>query len=295
MSGFTSGGVTSDIAPEFSDTVSTITLAQVLAAIDHTKLTFSSDEDPVAAVRQLCREAVANQFYAVCVRPAHVKLACRELEGTEVKVATVIGFPAEKVLLENEKLTPTVGGFALEDKLLEIHECFSSGLADGLVPDEFDLVMNISQFKKEMAEASLKGISEKSVLLESHLSNTVDEFSRIRDAAQGRPVKVIIETDLLSDLEIIIATQCCAKANVAMVKTSTGMITGGVGATEHAVALIAKTLNERGESSRMGIKASGGVKTLTQAQRMLALGATRLGTSSGVEIARGVQGDTQTY
>ena len=278
-----------------SDTVETISLAQVLAAIDHTKLTFSSQEDPLAAIGQLCREAVTNQFYAVCVRPVHVKLACRELEGTEVKVATVIGFPREKVLLENEKINPTVGGFALEDKLMEVHECFASGLADGLVPDEFDLVMNISQFKQEIAQAFPEGIAEKSVLLESHLANTVQEFSKIRDAAQGRPVKVIIETDLLSDLEITIATQCCARAKVAMVKTSTGMITGGVGATEHAVALIAKTLKDCGELGHIGIKASGGVKTFTQAQRMLALGATRLGTSSGVDIALGVLGDTQSY
>jgi deoxyribose-phosphate aldolase len=287
MSGFTSGGVTSDIAPEFS---AQITVEQVLAAIDHTKLTFSSDEDPIAAVRKLCREAVSHHFYAVCVRPAHVKLACDELEGTEVKVATVIGFPVEKVLLENETVTPTVGGFSMEDKLLEMHECFSRGLADGCVPDEFDLVMNVAQLKQEMAEASFKGMSEKSLL-----PKTLNEFSKIRDAAQGRPVKVIIETDLLTDLEISVATQCCAKAQVAMVKTSTGMITGGLGATEHAVALIAKTLNDCGELGRMGIKASGGVKTLPVAQQMLALGATRLGTSSGVEIARGVQGDTQSY
>jgi deoxyribose-phosphate aldolase len=98
---------------------------------------------------------------------------------------------------------------------------------------------------------------------------------------------VIIEIDLLNDVEIAQATTWCADTGMAMVKTSTGMLDGGQGATLHVVALIADTL--RRLNARVGIKASGGIKTRAQALAFANAGVSRLGTSSGVAIVQGAE------
>ncbi len=245
------------------------TALMLAQAIDHTKLTFSAGEDKQASIRALCQEALEHQFYAVCVRPEHIKLAKDLIGAHDVKVATVIGFPQEKEDLEMEKKAATIGCFSTESKLAEVKQA----LADSV--DELDLVLNVALFKKEAAGHEF--------LPEN--SETMKELQVIKDASQGALIKVIIETDLLSDDEIVKATMACAKTGMFMVKTSTGMLIGGKGASCEAVALIRKTLDEY--APRTQIKASGGIKTKEQAIEFLEMGANRLGTSSGIAIASG--------
>jgi deoxyribose-phosphate aldolase len=241
-------------------------------AIDHTKLTFSAGEPETDAIQTLCREAAESNFYAVCVRPRHIALAKSHLQGTTVQVATVIGFPQTKVEYAQEMQTPTVGNATTDEKLAEVCQALANGV------DELDLVLNVGAFKAESAQPTQP--------------KTLGELKAIQQAAQGRPVKVIIETSLLDEAQVELATRLCHEANVFMVKTCTGMVQGGTGATVPVVQRIRGTLDALG--SRLEIKASGGIKTQADAESLLNAGATRLGTSSGVEILQGQTGQ-QSY
>ncbi|MBX9769873.1 MAG: hypothetical protein K2X29_00795, partial [Candidatus Obscuribacterales bacterium] len=99
------------------------------------------------------------------------------------------------------------------------------------------------------------------------------------------PVKVIIECDLLTDAEKVAASEACVKAGAAMVKTSTGLVKDGKGATVEDIQLIKKTI----AGSPLGIKASAGIRDLEKAQALIEAGATRLGTSAGIAIVQGKQ------
>jgi len=241
-------------------------------SIDHTKLTFQEQEDEATAIAKLCQEAKNWRFYAVCVRPQHVTLAQTLLQGSPVKIATVIGFPLQKVDLREELQSPTIGHVPLAEKLQEVRQCVQAGA------DELDLVINVAQLKQDLK-------------LGSQL--TLQELLAIHDAANGLPIKVIIETDLLTPEEIRFATECCVKTTMAMIKTSTGMVSGGQGATIEAVELIARQLKALNAST--GIKASGGIKTRSQAISFLNLGVQRLGTSSGIAILEDRRETTATY
>lgn len=232
-------------------------------AIDHTRLTFASDEDEAASIARLCEEARHYGFFSVCVRPRHVAFCKKALVDSDVKVATVIGFPLTKVKLEAEKIQPTVGGFSVTEKVAETRQAVLEGV------DELDLVINVAQLKTDVSQGS---------------DGACQELAAIREAAQGTPIKVIIETDLLSEAEIVQASRWCGELGIFMVKTSTGMVEGGYGATLHAVGLIQDTL--RAMNSQTLIKASGGIKNRAQAQEMLNAGANRLGTSSGIAIVQ---------
>lgn len=237
-------------------------------AIDHTKLTFSAGEDEQAAIETLCQEAMHYGFYAVCVRPQHVALAKRLLQDSSVKIATVIGFPAQKVKLADELNQPTVGHFSTAHKQAETVQAVQSGV------DELDLVINVSALKQDV-QADTQTVRQ--------------ELLDIAQVAADRPIKVIIETDLLTSAEIIQVIQWCAETGMGMVKTSTGMVEGGHGATLETVGLIADTLQGLGQKMGVttGIKASGGIKNRAQALALLELGVNRLGTSSGVAIVEG--------
>lgn len=192
-------------------------------------------------VRRLCAEAREHRFCAVCVNPCHVPLAAAELEGTGVLVATVIGFP--------------LGATLARAKAAEAAAAVELGAG------ELDMVMNIGALRDGRDDI------------------VRDDIAAVVAAARGRPVKVIIETCLLTDAEKRRATGLAIEAGAAFVKTSTGFSTGG--ATEPDVRLLAGAA-----AGRVGVKASGGIRDLAAARLMLAAGATRLGTSSGVEIVR---------
>ena len=246
-------------------------LKKLARAIDHTKLTFNAGENEEEAIQTLCAEAKEHGFYAVCVRPRHVDLALQELAESRVKVATVIGFPLEKVDLNAERQNPTVGNFSTDEKIAETRQA----VADGA--DEFDLVLNVGLFKREAAAGS-------------DYPQTTAELAAIVEAVDGCPVKVIIETDLLSEEEIEAVTRLCVQAGAKMVKTSTGMVSGGEGATSLGVSIIWQTIDELEADTQ--IKASGGIKTQQQAIGFLRQGVSRLGTSSGVSLIQTGQANT---
>jgi deoxyribose-phosphate aldolase len=204
--------------------------------IDHTLL--RPDAQP-AQIERLCAEACEHGFATVCVNSCHVSLCHRLVEGSSVRVCTVIGFP--------------LGAMLREAKAAE------AAAAVNLGADELDMVTNIGWLKAGSDEM------------------VVSDIHRVLDAAQQRPVKVIIETCLLTQEEKERATRLVVDAGAAFVKTSTGFSTGG--ATVEDVALLARV-----GAGRIGVKASGGIRDYSTALKMIEAGATRIGTSSGVAI-----------
>ncbi len=195
-----------------------------------------------AEIKKLLDEAIQYDFLGVCVNPCNVKYAKEYLKNSDVKVVTVIGFP----LGQNTK----------EVKILETIDAIKNGA------DEIDMVINVGLLKDKAYDA------------------IVDEISAIKGACQGHNLKVILETDLLSQDEIKKACELCIEAKADLVKTSTGFVKNGVGAKAEDVALMFNTVKDAG----MQVKASGGIRDKEAALKMIEAGAVRLGTSSGVKI-----------
>ena len=193
-------------------------------------------------ITKLLDEAIQYDFLGVCVNPCNVKYAKEYLKNSDVKVVTVIGFP----LGQNTK----------EVKILETIDAIKNGA------DEIDMVINVGLLKDKAYEA------------------IVDEISAIKGACQGHNLKVILETDLLTQDEIKKACELCIEAKADLVKTSTGFVKNGVGAKAEDVALMFNTVKDAG----MQVKASGGIRDKEAALKMIEAGAVRLGTSSGVKI-----------
>ena len=206
--------------------------------IDHTVL---KPTTTVADVEKLCREAVQYQFAAVCVPPLFVRKA-KELLGTSaVKVATVIGFP--------------FGYSAIEAKVAEV----VLAILDGA--DELDVVINISAIKNNDWK---------------FLANEINAILPIIKS-KGRLIKIIIESGILTDEEIIKCCDLYGAAGVDFMKTSTGYAEKG--ATFDAVQLMRKHL-----ADSIRIKASGGIKTYSFAKQLIDAGANRIGCSSSIAI-----------
>ena len=195
-----------------------------------------------AEITKLLDEAIQYNFLGVCVNPCNVKYAKEYLKNSAVKVVTVIGFP----LGQNTK----------EVKILETIDAIKNGA------DEIDMVINVGLLKDKAYGA------------------IVDEISAIKGACQGHNLKVILETDLLTQDEIKKACELCIEAKADLVKTSTGFVKNGVGAKAEDVAIMFNTVKDAG----MQVKASGGIRDKEAALKMIEAGATRLGTSSGVKI-----------
>jgi deoxyribose-phosphate aldolase len=190
----------------------------------------------------LCEEAKRYGFASVCVNPYWIEKAVAQLVGTQVNVCIVVGFP--------------LGANTQEVKVFETQNAVDNGAT------EIDMVINLGAFKSgdfEIVKA---------------------EIGAVVQAAQGRLVKVILETGLLLEEEVIRAAQLAKEAGAHFVKTSTGFGQGG--ATVAAVQWMRKTVG-----SKMGVKASGGVSNFQIAQQMIAAGANRIGTSAGVAIVTG--------
>lgn len=192
-------------------------------------------------VKKVIEEAKTYQFASVCVNPYWVSYCAKELAGSDVKVCTVIGFP--------------LGANTSSVKAFETKEAIENGA------DEVDMVINIGALKDGNYDVVLKDI--KAVVQE----------------ANGKCVKVIIETCLLTDEEIVTACKLAQDANATFVKTSTGFSTGG--ATVEAVALMKETVG-----STLQVKASGGIKTKEDLKAMVDAGANRIGTSAGVALVK---------
>ncbi|MBO5911501.1 MAG: deoxyribose-phosphate aldolase [Elusimicrobiaceae bacterium] len=207
--------------------------------IDHTLLKPDATQ---AQIQRLCDEARTHGFASVCVNPVWVCFAKGQLQGTDVKVCTVIGFPLGAT-------TPQVKAFEAQD-----------AVKNGA--DELDMVLNIGALKA------------------GDTTTVLEDIRAVRNATPGKILKVIIETALLTNEEKITACQLAAKAGADFVKTSTGF--NGGGATAEDVALMRNHI-----PAEMHVKASGGVRTRTDAEQMIAAGAQRIGTSGGVKIIEG--------
>ena len=194
---------------------------------------------------KLYQEAIDNEFFGICVNPAYVKDAKEYLKGSNVQIVTVIGFP--------------LGATTTATKVFETKEAIENGA------DEIDMVINVSKLKDKDYEYVLEDI--KSVKL----------------ACPNNNLKVILETDLLTQDEIKKACEICIEAKADLVKTSTGFVKGGVGAKVEDVKLMSDTVKQYG----LKVKASGGIRDYEKAMAMIKAGADRLGTSSGIAIVSG--------
>lgn len=198
-------------------------------------------------ILHLCQEAMTHQFCSVCINSAYIPLAKQALAQSAVKICTVVGFP--------------LGANLSSVKAFEASEAIKQGA------DEIDMVINVGLVKAQQWQAVEQDIAE------------------VLTACQGKTLKVILETCLLSKEEIVKACEICKKLGVAFVKTSTGFNKSG--ATVEDVALMKQTVGDAVE-----VKASGGIRDTATALAMLEAGATRLGVSAGVAIVQGekVQG-----
>lgn len=206
--------------------------------IDHTILKADAKREDVV---RYCEEAKEYDFMSVCVNTCNVKILKKELEGSDVKVCCVVGFP--------------LGAMATEAKAFEAKYCVDNGA------DEIDMVINIGALKDENYDYVKKDIEE------------------VVKASNGKVVKVIIETCLLSDEEKKKACELAKEAKADFVKTSTGFSTGG--ATAEDVKLMKSVVGDE-----LKVKASGGVRTKEDAMKMIEAGADRIGASSGINIVK---------
>jgi deoxyribose-phosphate aldolase len=190
-------------------------------------------------IDKLIEEGITYDFKSLCVNSHFVSYVSEKLKNSSVLTCTVIGFPH--------------GSHSKAAKVSETKQAIIDGA------DEIDMVLNLTFVKSK------------------NKTHTYEEIKSVVDAAEGRDVKVILETCYLSNDEIILACLCAKEAGARFVKTSTGF--GLYGATVEHVELMKKTVGDTVE-----VKASGGIKNKEDALKMIQAGATRLGTSKGVEI-----------
>lgn len=210
----------------------------VARIIDHTNL---RPEATPSEIIRLCEEAKEFGLGAVMVNACHIELAVSKLDGSDVKVGAVVGFPLGATLTSVK--------------------CFETAEALRLGAHEIDMVINIGALKSGDREQALWDI--KAVADLAHKNGAI--------------LKVILETGLLTEDEKLLGCELSEKAGADFVKTSTGFL-GGV-ATVQDVALMRRAV-------KIGVKASGGIRNAADARAMIAAGANRLGTSSGVKIIR---------
>ena len=193
----------------------------------------------VADVEQACREAVHFGFASVVVPPYDIARAVELLAGSGVAAGGTVGIP--------------FGHSGLRAKRVEAETCVRAGAA------EVDMVLNVIAFKSRRD------------------GDARDEIDAVREATEGRILKVILECCYLTDDEKVLACELCVGAGADFVKTSTGFGRGG--ATAADVALMKRTVGDRAR-----VKAAGGIRTFAQAAEMLQAGAVRIGTSAGVAL-----------
>jgi deoxyribose-phosphate aldolase len=211
--------------------------------------TLLAPEATTEQIDNLCDEARQYEFYSVCILPRWIEHAKKRLGGSKVKVVTVISFPHGNDLSTSKAL--------------------ASQQAKNAGADEIDMVMNLGWAKSGDWPA------------------VENDIAQVVKAVKPNPVKVILETCLLSQDQIQEACQAAARAGAKFVKTSTGFSKSG--ATIEAVKLMKASV-----PPAMEVKASGGIRDLPTALAMIQAGATRLGTSSGAAIISG-KGDLTSY
>lgn len=201
------------------------------------------------AIEQVCDEAAEHGFASVCVNSRWVPLVSARLAGRAM-TCTVVGFP--------------LGAMSAKAKAAET----AIAVADGA--DEVDMVIDIGALRS------------------GDLRAVYDDIRGVVEAADGRPVKVILETCLLDDEQKAIGCLLAARAGAAYVKTSTGFSTGGASVDD--IALMREAVGDE-----LGVKASGGVRTRADAEAMIGAGADRIGASASIAIASGADSSGSGY
>tara|TARA_Y100001954_G_scaffold200799_1_gene219745 strand:+ start:86 stop:727 length:642 start_codon:yes stop_codon:yes gene_type:complete len=190
-------------------------------------------------IEDLCSEAIKYDFASVCLNPVYISIAKSILKDSKPIICSVVGFP--------------LGADSAEMKYAEARFLIFNGV------EEIDMVLNIGALKERNTNIIQK------------------EIKKVVDAAEGKIVKVIIETCLLNNNEKVLASKIVKDCGADFVKTSTGFSESG--ATIDDVKLIKKTIGDE-----IGIKASGGIKTKEEVISFIQAGADRIGTSNGVKI-----------
>lgn len=190
-------------------------------------------------IDKLIQEAIKYDFKSVCIAPSYVKYAKEALKNSDVLVCTVIGFP--------------LGYNATSVKVYETKIAVEHGA------DEIDMVINVGRFKDGQYEYVL------------------NEIKAIKEACNGKTLKVIVETALLTKAELIKITELVMQSGADFIKTSTGFSYRG--ASFEDIQTMKETCGDK-----LLIKASGGIKNLADTQEMIRLGANRLGMSKSVPV-----------
>ena len=207
----------------------------------HCDHTLLKQESTWAQIKEVCDDGLKYGCASVCIPASFVKQAA-DYVGNELKICTVIGFP-------NGYSTTAVKVFETED-----------AIRNGA--DEIDMVINIGWVKDQRWDEVLA------------------EIKAIKASCQGRILKVIVETCLLTEAEKIKLCELVTESGADYIKTSTGFATGG--ATREDVALFKAHIGPG-----VKIKAAGGISSLQDAEDFMALGADRLGTSRIVKLVKG--------
>lgn len=215
-------------------------LSKILSMVDHTLL---KPEATWAQIQAICDDAIHYGTATVCIPASYVSRckAYMQEQGSKVGVCTVIGFPT--------------GYSTTAVKAFEAADAVKNGA------DEIDMVINIGMLK------------------DGHDEDVLEEINAVKAACAGKPLKVIIETCLLTEEEKVRMCDIVSRSDADFIKTSTGFSTAG--ATFEDVALMKAHM-----APGKGIKAAGGIASLADAERFIELGATRLGTSRIVKIVK---------
>lgn len=206
--------------------------------IDSTILAADAKEEDIIS---LCKDAKEYHFKSVCINPSYIPLAKKALEGSDVLVCTVIGFP--------------LGMMSTASKVYEAKDAVENGA------DEVDMVINIGKLKDKEDDY------------------VKEEIASIKQAISSHTLKVIIECCLLTDEEKRRACLLAKEAGADFVKTSTGFSKWG--AKVEDIKLMRETVGPN-----MGVKAAGGIKSKEEMIQLIEAGATRIGTSHGVDLVK---------
>ncbi len=190
-------------------------------------------------IKKLVDEAVEHEFFSVCVNSSFVKFI--KDYNKDVKIATVVGFP--------------LGAMSTAAKAYETKCAIKDGAS------EIDMVIEVGRLK------------------EKDYDYVLNDIKAVKEACGDNILKVIIETCLLTEEEIVKACELAVEAGADFVKTSTGFSTGGAKASD--IALMRKTVGPD-----IGVKASGGIHTKEEALEMVEAGASRIGASQSIEICK---------
>ncbi len=203
--------------------------------------TLLKPEATKAQIEQLCKESIEHEFATIAIQPVHIPYAASLLKGSKTGITSAIAYPH--------------GSWSIETKCHEIELCLGYGASD------CDYVLDLGS------------------VMEGNWNQIRKEAKACRQVTGSAILKIILEVALLTDEQIVRASEICAEENADFIKTSTGYLESP---TMEQVALMTKTV----EGSNTHVKAAGGFSTMDRVQKALDLGVTRIGTSSSFKLLK---------